>query len=360
MKSIKQWLRLAPVDTLFFKGSEPMVAGQNHEAASVFPPMPETIMGAIRTAILGQRDISLRSFLNGDRDKYADHPCLGTPERPGFEIAGPIFEITGRKRDIFLPAPAHWFAGSLKEAKPGTTVPVRPAQVCAPQFKALGLKGSVAAPLWVLKPEQEDLKSMSGMWVNLRAFETVTAGGGELHFAGHETETMKDHDPSVATVASAGCFYASESRTGIALESNRSRRVRKGYLYTFTQVRMQPNVNLLVGLSQSIAPNSLDEQGLLQLGGEQRIVKYEVAEAVRLPAGDSGWMYALGPVKAGLLQDEQADLADFPRASGPLIRMSGWDMKTRFHKPVSAFYPAGTVINVGSENGNNFFGFLNI
>ena len=160
MNTIKQWLRLTPVDTLFFKGSEPMVAGQNHEAATVFPPMPETIMGAIRAAILGQRRISLRDFLNGDKEKYAEHPCLGIPEKPGFELAGPVFEVTGSKRDIFLPAPAHWFADSFKNMKADDVVPVRPAQVCSSRFKTLGLKGSVPAPLWVLKPEQEGMSKM--------------------------------------------------------------------------------------------------------------------------------------------------------------------------------------------------------
>jgi CRISPR-associated protein Cmr3 len=360
MSSIKQWLRLTPVDTLFFKGSEPMVAGQNHEAASVFPPMPETIMGAIRAAILGQRHIPLGDFLNADREKYADHPCLGIPEEPGFEIAGPVFEIAGSKRDVFFPAPAHWFAGNLKKMKPGDVVPVRPAQVCTSQFKTLGLKGSVSAPVWLLKPEQEDLKSMSGMWCNLKGLGAISAGGGVLRFAGNETGSLDDHDPSVATIASTGCFYSSENRTGIALESYRSRKVRKGYLYTFTQVRMHPDVRLLVGLSQAVAPQSLDEQGLLQLGGEQRIVKYEVAEKVILPTSNSGWIYALGPVKTTSIQDQESGLAELPRVSGPLIRISGWDMKNHFHKPVSSFFPAGTAINIGPGSENNLFGFTNI
>jgi len=283
MKKIEQWIRMTPVDTLFFKGSEPMIAGQNHEAASVFPPMPETLMGAIRNAMLGQRRIPLKDFLSGDQGKYAEHSCLGTPAQPGFEITGPIFEVVESTRDVFVPAPAHWFAGSLKKVGAGDWVQTSPAQVCASQFKSLGLKGSVPRPLWVHKPRQEDLKSLSGAWVNLRALETVTRGGGELCFARCDPDTLYVHDSRIPTVAQAGFFHTSEIRTGIALEPNRSRRVKKGYLYTFTQVRVHPRTSLLIGLSHAIAPKSLDNEGLMQLGGEQRIVKYEVVADIDLP-----------------------------------------------------------------------------
>lgn len=358
MKKIEQWLRITPVDTLFFKGSEPMIAGQNHEAASVFPPMPETVMGAIRNAMLGQRRIPLKDFLNGDQDKYAEHSCLGTPAQPGFEITGPIFEVMESTRDVFVPAPAHWFAESLKRLGTGDRVQVSPAQVCASQFKTLGLKGSVSQPLWVHRPRQEDLKSLSGAWINLRALETVTEGGGELCFARRDPDNFYAHDPHVPTLAVAGFFHASEIRTGIALEPNRSRRVKKGYLYTFTQVRMHPRTSLLIGLSQGIAPKSLDSEGLLQLGGEQRIVKYEVVTDIDLPRKNSEWIFSLGPVRAESIQGQASGLADFPRASGPMIRTSGWDMKNNFHKPVSSFFPPGTAIHIGPDTVNTFFGFM--
>jgi hypothetical protein len=201
---------------------------------------------------------------------------------------------------------------------------------------------------------------MTGAWVNLKAFDAVSSNGGVLRFLGGDNEAINDHEPDVGSVALPGCFYSSETRTGIALEPNRSRRVKKGYLYTFTQVRMHPQASLLVGLSRTLAPHSLDEQGLLQLGGEQRIVKYEVVSGIFLPGKNSGWICSLGPVPSETIQDQESVLARFPRASGPLIRISGWDMKNNFHKPVSSFYPAGTSINIGPETENNFFGFMSL
>jgi CRISPR-associated protein Cmr3 len=36
---IRQWIEIDPLDTLFFRGSEPMVAGESHEVGSLFPPI---------------------------------------------------------------------------------------------------------------------------------------------------------------------------------------------------------------------------------------------------------------------------------------------------------------------------------
>ena len=120
---IKQWIEIDPLDTLFFRGSEPMVAGQNHEVRSVFPPMPSTILGALRTAILAQRGVSLAAFLQHEESSpvVQSLPLLGSAEKSGFAVAGPLIEaeIAGGARETFLPSPAHWFGGQRWGRDPG-------------------------------------------------------------------------------------------------------------------------------------------------------------------------------------------------------------------------------------------------
>ena len=58
------WIEIDPLDTLFFGGTESMVAGENHEADTMFPPMPATLTGAVRSAILGQKGILPAEYLD--------------------------------------------------------------------------------------------------------------------------------------------------------------------------------------------------------------------------------------------------------------------------------------------------------
>ena len=53
------WYKFNPVDTLFFRGAEPMIMGENHTVSHVFPPPAHTLSGALRTAVLIQNGISL-------------------------------------------------------------------------------------------------------------------------------------------------------------------------------------------------------------------------------------------------------------------------------------------------------------
>ena len=51
------WYELTPADTLFFRGSEPLEAGQLSRAA-LFPPPVTVLQGAIRTAVLKRHGVS--------------------------------------------------------------------------------------------------------------------------------------------------------------------------------------------------------------------------------------------------------------------------------------------------------------
>ena len=47
-------LQITPIDTLFFRDSRPFEMGENTWANGVFPPLPTTFLGAIRTAYFSQ------------------------------------------------------------------------------------------------------------------------------------------------------------------------------------------------------------------------------------------------------------------------------------------------------------------
>lgn len=326
------WIEMEPIDTLFFKGSESMEAGENHEVDTMFPPMPTTIIGAIRTAIMRQNDIAPAAYLENPDQCLLKHPILGRPDKPAFSLTGPLFR-TGNGC-LLLPAPANWFADppeqhqkheweidwAVQTAKPLTGSP-------------LGLVGSVADPFWVKGPKCSNMKSLSGWWVTPATFEAVSHNKNIL-FIKDITKLKSDQ----AAILPSSALFCREERVGIALTPERTSK--DGYLYSTAHVRLRGDVSLLVGIN-SAHELFLSDEGILQLGGEQRICRYRLIENAMLPEKTDGrFLVALSPIEFFSLSEE---LRVVPRASGKLIRVGGWDMAKGFHKPMSAWLPAGTV-----------------
>lgn len=359
MNQVKQWLLLDPLDTLFFRGSESMVAGEDHEVHSVFPPMPETLVGAIRTAIMIQRCIRPKDFTRDGGpppEMAARYPFLGTVDQPGFELMGPLFTAATLNGglDWLLPVPAHWFADLSGELPGGDKLQVTVAEEILEAAKGLGVVGSVGAPLWVKNPAARELKSLSGFWTTPAAF--LQARGGSLKARLWQKIPLSLTTSPSPPLLSFGALFVDEVRVGIALEEG-LRRTKSGHLYAATHARLREGVHLAVGLSQELVPHYLNPKGTLQLGGEQRVVRYELlTTGPELPAGPGPWAISLSPFPYGKLQD--CGWEKCPRASGPLIRQGGWDMKKQFHKPMRAFLPTGAAIKAGE--GELPFGFVRL
>ena len=347
MNRVKQWILIDPLDTLFFKGSEPMIAGESHEVRSIFPPMPSTFVGAFRTAILQQRRINPKDFTSPegpDPEISKKYPLLGTPENSEFEVIGPIFRLLLREReeDYFIPAPAHWFGDLPGIWEDGQDIYVAIGEMIPEKFISLGLCGGIPYPVWVLEPERREVKSLAGYWVNLSALTT-----SEKKRAIRAYTSVENIRPDTPSILSLTALFDFEGRVGIALE-NLTRRARQGHLYSSTHVRLKQEVSIVIGLSDELVPTYLNDKGVLQLGGEQRVVRYELlSEGPLLRDGGTSWIMGVAAFSASEL--ETNNWQSLPRVSGPLIRMGGWDMKSQFHKPIKAYYPAGTVIMAGQD-----------
>ena len=318
------WMIIDPVDTLFFRGAESMEAGENHEVDTMFPPMPQTIVGAIRTAVLTQQGIMPADDLAAP-EKY---PFLGPPEKPGFSLTGPLFLVHGET--LLLPAPAHWFA-DLPDPWIAKNVTV---QAASPLRGApLGLCGSTPEPFWVETPRAADLKSLGGCWATPAVFAKMTTGEAEIELLAQ----AGDLSAGQAAIIAPGGLFVREERLGIALE--RSRTARDGHLYSSVHIRLRRGVELAAGIAGAheipLAP-----AGLIQLGGEQRLCRYRLSRELTLPESKGPMSMALSPVAMDALA---GGLEHCPRASGKLLRIGGWDMRKKFHKPMRAWLPAGTV-----------------
>lgn len=347
-----QSIDLTPVDTLFFRGAEPMVTGENHHVSILFPPMPSTILGALRTGILVQKEISFQEFTTEKTIDGNVRKLLGSPDEPGFSLTGLLFSVRQRDNELlFFPAPTHWFAPKkeLEQIKEHNSEPVQipiiPSQPLPEKAKEFGLCSSLTKEwYWAKNKDGGELVSLEGYWVTEPLLQTPDSGK-----ALSELGQLQDHSSMEKLILPSQAFYVSETRTGIA--RNRDKMVKDGHLYSTTHIRLFPEVSLKVLVDKPLN-EVLSPAGILQLGGEQRVVRYKLEKSPRLlqeKVVGKTWL-AMSPVTSKAV----AQLNPEPDgiASGKLLRIGGWEMKkgndtdkTRgFHRSMEGWYPAGTVL----------------
>lgn len=309
------WYTYTPADTVFCKGAEPMEMGSDHTANSIFPPPTETISGALRTEVLRQNNVPVTKYKRGKCDSKIISNIGECGSKAPFDVYGPIF----RKQDRFLvPAPYSWFAEKdLLEAD--DPVPVYKGYLMEHRL----LSTDVNNVLWV-QSQTPGICSLGGMWIDIDS----------LAAENQKVKVWKPED-----------LFGFEERTGIALDFARSERsrsicyrtVREGHLYTFSHVRLKPDVQLVFGVDTDLL---LASEGCLDLGGERRFGRYSVLPAPpAFKESGNGYYQTLSPVPYS------RRLAANLVATGKPIRLGGWDMNRGFHKPMRNYMPAGTVFN---------------
>ncbi len=115
------WIEFKPADTLFFRGAEPMVMGQDHSSTMIFPPMPETLVGALRTLVLKQNNISIEDYYSGKVDSRFYEKIGRAGEPAPFSVTGPLFI---KNEEVYVPAPFSYFSEEaiVKKALSGKNV----------------------------------------------------------------------------------------------------------------------------------------------------------------------------------------------------------------------------------------------
>jgi CRISPR-associated protein Cmr3 len=233
---------IEPDDVWLFRDGRPFAAGEDHIARSFFPPTPQTMQGAIRSARLAQ---------SGEPFNYRQWPDhlkdeIGQPNNFGaLRLAGPL--LARREEDgavvPFFPHPQ-----DVVKLKDGW-------RTLAPQqgrhFQSDWLKG--LQPLW---PSQEG---------EPEKFEPGWLSKAEL------ANYLSDKDFSVTKTR---CLFDRERRFSVEIEGP-GKRSREGHLFAVEFIRLPRDVGLLVEVDGVM----LASAGLLQLGGEARAARYREVEA---------------------------------------------------------------------------------
>lgn len=335
---------LRPVDTWFFRESRPMDAIGGSELASVFPPSPRLVLGALKTR--------LGEALGADWQQYAEHPAA---QEEIFRLIGDGSDEEGRRGALELhaldllydanplyPAPAfllkheHTFA----RLAPGEPVDCDLGRVRLP----------------VLEPRLPGAKPPENEWLGLQAMNAVLAGGL----------------PPEGTLIKISTLYHIEPRLGIARD-NALGTVKESMLYQTRHVR--PDHRLAFAATLHGWPEHVPPAGLVRLGGEGRLAAIESADPVPAPPApvprpdtlglvlllataadfDGSW---LPPgftretrqddtgrpfdVFTGTLDGTDFRLVIHSACLGKARREGGWDLRANAPRPVRSLVPAGS------------------
>ena len=299
------WYRFSPVDTVFFRGAEPMNMGVNHAVSSIFPPPAQTISGAVRTAVLIQQNISFDDYAADVVSKDITDTIGKAGDEAPFNIMGPLFM---KEEDFYIPAPYCWFMEKNDEDK----------KEAIKAYKSRPMESGL------IKTEIPDIP-----WTKGKKSELVSLGGSWIKAS--DTKLRNE----LIEIATAGDFFANEERTGIALHENR--KVRKGHLYSFNHARLKSGVSMVFGVDKELP---LAANGVLSLGAEKRFGEYKKLSGFDLPFDERSNIFMSLSILEGTEAANSAVIA-----TGKILYLGGWDLKRGFHKPMKGFFPAGTVCN---------------
>lgn len=334
-----RYLRLTPLDTLFFRDGSPFSAGETGqmEVRGLFPPNATTVVGALRAAFARRLGWARGAWPAHIIAKLGDGEALHP-----LSFAGPYLDREGHS---LFPAPLHLLKGQGGE---------RHAERAPASLALLGPKGEARETdigrIRLLEPRDgsvSGLKPLEDAYLTLDAMQAVLAG----------------EVPHPAGVIEANELWASEARIGIHRDDT-TRTTKQNALYHATHVRLSPVVSLVMG----VAGYDGEVPQLATMGGESRMVGLESVEDFPLPAGppplgrytvslltparfgDDGWRTPGGELP-GLPGKIMAACVGKP------LMIGGWDSEARAPKPLEPHLPPGSTWFMETERSSDLTAF---
>ncbi|MHA2641767.1 MAG: type III-B CRISPR module-associated protein Cmr3 [bacterium JZ-2024 1] len=257
-------------DVLLFRDGKPFSAGADARARSLFPPTPFTIQGALRARVLFSSGVSPSDFAKAPFDPAVQslRGKIGFASEGygGLRIRGPFLaRLENGTWTRYFPVLA-----DIVKGEDGYQI-LQPLESCDPhsgEFASVGKTARIPSNI----PD-----GLLFLW--LKTAGRVQAVSGWI--------SEKDLDEYLNGEAPAGVvpeedFVVRESRFGIGIQGA-TRTVREGFLYLAEFLRLREDTGFWVEVD-GLEPGDLGGQkGLLQLGGEARVARYEIVESRPLP-----------------------------------------------------------------------------
>ena len=322
-----------PVDTWFFRDATPFLAGSATQSnvASLFPPYPGTVVGALRAALAMTQGWSGRGRwpeeicrVLGDGPEDLGHLSFDMPFL--LRDGSPLYRVP--RHLLGLNGPGGWTPGSF--LRPGLPV-------------TCDLGSAVRLPEASSADSHfEDFKAGDHHWITPAGMNSVLRG--EL--------------PSQDEVMADGLLWSTEFRIGLERDRN-TRSAVEGMLYNVQHVRPGRGISVgarIFGLPEGWAPPFGE---LISLGGEGRLAEcreWNAELSLDSPLDsiiDAGRVavIALSPLdleedicSGGRPLDDSGQLRVVSACLDRPQRIGGWDSLNRRPLALRSVLPAGSVL----------------
>ncbi len=236
-------LFLQPNDTFFFRDGKPFTKGDQSEGHSIFPPLPSTVLGALRSAYIAEfGDLPL--FYSG---RMRD--IIGTPESlcDVIRLRGVFF---ASNRDNFFPVPLDLIYKKSDEQDRNI-----PLHLLVPTSKNFASNGAINNPL---------------TWSTPESIDSYAEG---LLCLGAITRYLQGNDSNLL-ITDRATLIEQESKTGITRSAD-TLSSEEHMLYRIDMSRFKNSDGNYGFIVDYECPKNLPQKGLLKLGGEGKSFVYE-------------------------------------------------------------------------------------
>ncbi len=277
-------LFIEPTEPLLFRTGRPFNAGETNYAQTLFPPTPETLQGAIRTAIATHWDRTktlLEVFQQHELvDLIGDRTSYGRFRITGISLGRFKKEDTKDKgEDIAIerlfPIPSHLLQEEGGKKQQAWLIPQLQ--------KMKGIYTDLPDEMRLLYPDKDTENKLEPIW------EWLTARGLQKALVSKEDirgEIIESRD-----------IYVYEPRLGIGM-NNETKTTREGLLYQTRMVRMNPQIDheFIYGFIVDIRLTQSSERGTTTTYPEALVDDDHTQELLRLP--NQGWIILGGERRA--------------------------------------------------------------
>ena len=235
-------LFLEPNDTFFFRDGRPFTKGEQSEGHSIFPPLPSTVLGALRTAYIAEFG-DLSDFYSGGMCK-----TIGTPKSLGNAM---------RVRGVFL-ANSHnngmemFFSVPLDLVFKKNNTQLHLLTPCSKNFASNGIINDSLT--W---PTSESIESDADGLLQMGALRRYLQGNDQSLRLTNRTTLIER-----------------ESKTGIARDRH-TLSSEEHMLYRIDMSRFKNRDGNYGFVVEYECPKKLPQKGLLKLGGESKGFVYQ-------------------------------------------------------------------------------------
>ena len=318
-------LKITPLDPLFFRSPMPFTAGEQDWAQSGPLPLPGTLYGAIRSAILTRR--SFAQFLEGN-----GYPDIGTPYRKGSLRVRTFFiskEANGSLK-FYYPVPATVLFKEESVAE-GTPADLPGILTDLPQNE-----GGKIANFFYLR--EDDYEPGTWRWIEHDALRCYLMGS----------------KPDAHSFAKNDDLFKAEPKVGIARD-RLTKASEVGKLYRAEHYRYLEGVSLIALVESTDEPLN----GVFTLGGERRTAVIEELtinpiEEFDTPTDGTRFLvylmtpaiFRMGWYPSGVIEElitRGINLRLITAAIAGYRIISGWDIQKKAPKTLYRAVPEGSV-----------------